>query len=328
MKLLVTGAAGFIGSHVAHALVSRGDTVIGVDNLNPYYDPALKQARLDRFVGHHHFDFVEASVADPIAMDRIITTHADIDVVVHLAAQAGVAYSIENPLAYAESNVMGQVVMFEAARRLPKLRHVVYASSSSVYGLNEDVPFRETDRVDRPASLYAATKRAGELIAHSYAHVQGVASTGLRFFTVYGPWGRPDMAPWLFTAAILEGRPITLFNHGEMQRDFTFIDDIVAGTLGAIDRMPERGEARLFNLGNNRPVSLRNFVSAIEAATGRTAQIELAPMRKADVERTCADIEASAAELGFRPEVTIEEGMRLFVEWYRGYNANPIRSPA
>jgi UDP-glucuronate 4-epimerase len=321
MKMLVTGVAGFIGSHVARAALQRGDTVIGVDNLNAYYDPALKQARLDRLQAEPRFDFIQASVSDMEAIERLVSTHADIETVVHLAAQAGVAYSIENPLAYADSNVTGQVVMFEAARRLPRLRHIVYASSSSVYGLNEDVPFRESDRTDRPASLYAATKRAGELIAHSYAHVHGVASTGLRFFTVYGPWGRPDMAAWLFTSAILDGRPISVFNNGAMQRDFTYIDDIVAGVLGAIDRTPAPGENRLFNLGNNRPVPLLDFIATIERATGRKAEIRFEPMRKADVPATFADIALSAETLGFEPKTSIDEGIDRFVEWYRGYNA-------
>ncbi|BCP55976.1 NAD-dependent epimerase [Kaistia sp. 32K] len=319
--MLITGVAGFIGSHVARAALERGDAVIGIDNLNAYYDPALKHARLDRLQAHRHFEFVEASISDMAAMERLVSTHADIETVVHLAAQAGVAYSIENPLAYADANVTGQVVMFEAARRLPRLRHIVYASSSSVYGLNEDVPFRESDRTDRPASLYAATKRAGELIAHSYAHVHGVASSGLRFFTVYGPWGRPDMAPWLFTSAILDGRPISVFNHGRMQRDFTYIDDIVAGVLGAVDRTPEPGETRIFNLGNNQPVPLMDFIATIERATGRKAEIRFEPMRKADVEATFADIQLSADTLGFQPKTSIDEGMDRFVEWYRGYNA-------
>ncbi|MCX5495080.1 NAD-dependent epimerase/dehydratase family protein [Kaistia dalseonensis] len=323
MKTLVTGAAGFIGSEVALALLARGDTVIGLDNLNSYYDPALKRARLDRLAAHRHFEFVEASVSDMAAIERLISVHADIEVVVHLAAQAGVAYSIENPLAYVDANVTGQTVIFEAVRHLAKLRHIVYASSSSVYGLNEDIPFRETDRVDRPASLYAATKRAGELIAHSYAHVHGVASTGLRFFTVYGPWGRPDMAPWLFTGAILEGRPITVFNNGEMRRDFTYIDDIVAGTLGAIDRQPQPAEAKIFNLGNNKPVALMDFIASIEAAAGRKAEIVFAPMRKADVIETFADIEAADAAFGYNPQVRIDEGIARFVAWFRGYNARP-----
>lgn len=321
MKMLVTGAAGFIGSHVALAALARGDRVIGIDNLNAYYDPALKHARLDRLTAHRHFEFVEGSVSDIACLEALATTHADIDVIAHFAAQAGVAYSIENPLAYTDANVTGQVVIFEAARRLPKPRHVVYASSSSVYGLNEDVPFRETDRVDHPASLYAATKRAGELIAHSYAHVHGIASSGLRFFTVYGPWGRPDMAPWIFTSAILDGRPITVFNNGLMKRDFTYIDDVVAGTLGAIDRHPEAGEARIFNLGNHRSVPLLDFIAAIEAATHRTAELVFAPMRRADVVETFADIEASALALGYEPTTRIEEGMARFVEWFRGYNA-------
>jgi UDP-glucuronate 4-epimerase len=321
--MLITGVAGFIGSHVARAALERGDAVIGVDNLNPYYDPALKRARLDRLQGYRDFEFVEASISDMERMERLVTTHADIETLVHLAAQAGVAYSIENPLAYADANVTGQVVMFEAARRLPRLRHVVYASSSSVYGLNEDVPFREADRADRPASLYAATKRAGELIAHSYSHVHGIASSGLRFFTVYGPWGRPDMAPWLFTSAILDGRPISVFNHGRMQRDFTYIDDIVAGVLGAVDRPPEPGENRIFNLGNNRPVPLMDFIATIERATGRKAEIRFEPMRRADVEATFADITLSSETLGFQPQTSIDEGMTRFVEWFRGYNARP-----
>lgn len=320
MKMIVTGAAGFIGFHTASAALQRGDTVIGYDNLNAYYDPRLKAARLALLSAHPRFRFVEGDVADPDAMNALVAAEPDCTAIVHLAAQAGVAYSIENPLAYVQSNVAGQVVVFEAARRLAGLKQVVYASSSSVYGENETTPFRETDRVDQPVSLYAATKRAGELIARTYAHVHGIASTGLRFFTVYGPYGRPDMAPWLFTEAIMAGRPITLFNEGRMRRDFTFVDDVVAGTLAAVDRAPEPAETRIFNLGNNRPVELRTFVAAIERAVGRAATIVEAPMRAADVVETCADIETSAAELGYRPRTPLEEGIPRFVDWYRSWS--------
>jgi UDP-glucuronate 4-epimerase len=324
MSVLVTGAAGFIGSHVSAALLARGEEVVGVDNLNPYYDPALKRARLARLEARPGFTFARADIADREAMSALARQHGErITGVVHLAAQAGVRHSIEAPFDYVESNLVGHMVVLEVCRReLPRLRHLVYASSSSVYGGNTKVPFSERDRVDRPVSLYAATKRADELMSHCYAHLYGIPQTGLRFFTVYGPWGRPDMAAWLFAAAIAEGRPVTLYNRGEMERDFTHIDDIVRGVLAALDRPPacEGGPPhRLFNLGNHRPVALRRFVALIEQAMGQSAEIELAPLPAGDVVRTCADIEAARRDLGWEPSVTIEEGLAGFVAWYLDY---------
>ena len=324
MSVVVTGAAGFIGFHVARALLARGERVIGVDNLNDYYDPALKAARLAELEREPGFTFARVDVADREGFPALLEGHGDVRQVVHLAAQAGVRYSLVNPYAYVEANVMGQLVVLEACRRLPKLKHLVYASSSSVYGANEKQPFSIEDRVDRPISLYAATKRAGELIAECQTRLYEVPSTGLRFFTVYGPWGRPDMAAYIFTKAIFEGRPIEIFNQGRMRRDFTFIDDITAGVLAAIDLPPETNGVspphRIYNLGNNRTEELMRFIEVLEQACGREAVKRFAEMQPGDVAATYADIEASARDLGFAPTTTIDDGLPRFVEWYRSYH--------
>lgn len=327
MTILVTGAAGFIGLHVSLALLARGEPVVGLDNLNAYYDPALKQARLKELERHAGFTFVEADIADPAAMRALAEAHgAEVTGVVHLAAQAGVRYSLQKPYEYVRSNLEGHMVVLETCRHhLPALRHLVYASSSSVYGANTKVPFAVGDPVEEPVSLYAATKRADEILSQAYAHLYRIPQTGLRFFTVYGPWGRPDMAYYSFTDAIAAGRPITLFNDGRMRRDFTYIDDIVDGVLRALDRppAPDEGKAphRLYNLGNNRPVELERFVAVLEQALGRPALRRLAPMQPGDVPVTYADIEATTRDLGWRPTTTIEEGLAWFVAWYRAYHA-------
>ena len=322
MKAIVTGAAGFIGFHTAARLLDEGWQVIGIDNLNDYYQVDLKETRLAKLNARNGFRFAQADISDSDAFNAAVGADRDADVIVHLAAQAGVRYSIENPAAYVSANVMGQVTVFEAALKLEKRPPVVYASSSSVYGANEKIPFSESDPVDHPVSVYAATKRSGELLASSYKHVHGLHSTGLRFFTVYGPFGRPDMAPWLFTSAILKGEPIRVFNNGEMQRDFTFINDIVSGVLGAVKRILEHPEqtAPVYNLGNNRPVMLNDFIAAIEKACGKEAVRKLEPMPAADVPRTYADIALATRDLGFSPQTTLDEGIPLFVEWFRGYN--------
>ena len=324
MTVLVTGVAGFIGSHVARALLDRGEQVIGIDNLNDYYDPALKEARLAQFKGRNAFAFQRLDVSDRAAILGLAEAHPEITRVVHLAAQAGVRYSLENPFAYIDANVMGQQVMIEACRRLPRCAHFVYASSSSVYGANGKLPFSVEDPVDRPVSLYAATKRAGELMAYTAAHLYRLPSTGLRFFTVYGPWGRPDMSAYIFTDAIFAGRPITIFNKGDMRRDFTYIDDIVAGTLNALDRPPaDDGAAppqRIYNLGNHKSEDLMRFIGVLEAACGREAIKEFAPMQPGDVKETYADIKASRRDLDFAPHTSIDEGLPRFVAWYRKYH--------
>jgi len=323
MPILVTGAAGFIGYHVSQALLARGDAVIGVDNLNDYYDVALKEARLARLREQPGFSFRRADIAERAAVEELTARHPDIDGIVHLAAQAGVRYSLVNPFAYTESNITGHLVMLEAARRLPKLAHMVYASSSSVYGGNTKLPFSIDDPVEQPISLYAATKRAGELMAYNYSHLFALPLTGLRFFTVYGPWGRPDMSAFLFTKAILGSEPIKVFNNGDMRRDFTFIDDIVAGVLAALDRPPAVGDGqpphRLYNLGNHRSEPLMRFIEVIERACNRKARIEFAPLQPGDVRETYADIEASTRDLGFLPRVAIDEGIPRFVTWFREY---------
>jgi UDP-glucuronate 4-epimerase len=318
MAILVTGAAGFIGFHVAQGLLARGEDVIGVDNLNDYYDPALKRARLDKLSPDRRFRFIRGDVADRESM--LALASEDIDRVVHLAAQAGVRHSLVDPYVYVQSNVMGQVVMQELARRLPRLKHFVYASSSSVYGGNTELPFTVGDPVEKPNSLYAATKRADELIAYTYAHLYGTAATGLRFFTVYGPWGRPDMAPMLFARAILAGERIRVFNAGEMWRDFTYIDDIVDGALRALDR-PAQGTPphALYNLGNNRPEKLTDFIACLEVALGRKAITSFEPMQPGDVVSTAADVETSRRDLGFEPRTPLSEGIPTFVAWYRSY---------
>jgi UDP-glucuronate 4-epimerase len=325
LKILVTGVAGFIGSHVATALIEQGASVLGIDNMNDYYDLRLKEARLNRLNSLPRFRFEHTDISDHVALTVLAERHNDLTGIVHLAAQAGVRYSLVNPYAYVDANLMGQVAMFELAKKLPNLEHFVYASSSSVYGANKKSPFSVQDAVERPISLYAASKRADELIAYTYSHINGLPATGLRFFTVYGPWGRPDMAAYLFTEAILGGRPIMVFNHGDMQRDFTYIDDIVAGVIAALHR-PAAPDAdgvrhRVYNLGNDRPEQLIHFIDVLETALGRKAIRELMPMQPGDVAATWADITESRRDLGFEPKVSIEEGIPRFVDWYNNYKA-------
>jgi UDP-glucuronate 4-epimerase len=326
MAVLVTGVAGFIGFHVARALLDRGEEVIGVDIVNAYYDPSLKEARLKEIAGRDGYRFVRADIAELEQIRAIAREHGDrITGVVHLAAQAGVRHSLTAPFDYVRANLIGHMVMLEVARHdLPDLNSFVYASSSSVYGGNDKTPFSVDDPVERPVSLYAATKRADELMSHAYAHLYKIPQTGLRFFTVYGPWGRPDMAAYIFADAIAKGRPITLFNHGDMKRDFTYIDDIVAGVLAALDRPPapdgQGVPARVYNLGNNRPNDLATFVRLIEQEMGRPAIVQLAPMQPGDVQATYADIEASRKDLGFQPVTPLEEGLPKFIAWYKRYH--------
>jgi UDP-glucuronate 4-epimerase len=326
LAVLLTGVAGFIGAHVAAALLERGERVIGIDNLNAYYDPELKRARLRQLEGKAGFGFELCDIADEASMTELAKRHAgEITAVVHLAAQAGVRWSLSHPFDYVKANLVGHMVILELCRHhLPQLRHLVYASSSSVYGANSKLPFSVEDRVDQPVSLYAATKRADELLSECYARLYAIPQTGLRFFTVYGPWGRPDMAMYIFTDAIVSGRPITLFNEGRMRRDFTWIDDVVAGVLAALDRPPAaepgRPPHRIYNLGNHEPVELRRFVAVLERAIGKKAEIRLAPMQPGDVVETFADIDATTRDLGWRPTTPIEEGLPRFVAWHRAYH--------
>jgi UDP-glucuronate 4-epimerase len=323
MAILVTGVAGFIGFHVAKTLLERGDRVVGIDNLNDYYDVRLKRARLAELHGRRGFSFAQVDVANRDDVFALVDLHKELRSIIHLAAQAGVRYSLENPYAYIDANVTGTLVMLDAARRIDNLTAVTYASSSSVYGGNRKQPFSVGDRVDEPVSLYAATKRSCELIAHTYAHLYALPATGLRYFTVYGPWGRPDMAAYLFTRAILAGEPIKVFNEGRMARDFTYIDDIVAGTVAAHDRPPAASDEvphRIYNLGNHRPEKLLDFIAVIERALGRTAIKDLLPLQPGDVPETSADIETSRRDLGFEPTTTIEVGLARFVEWYKWYH--------
>ena len=328
-SILVTGAAGFIGYHVAHALTARGDTVVGIDNLNPYYDPQLKRDRLADLSVHagDSFRFVEVDFADDAALDAALAP-LDFDRIVHLGAQPGVRYSLENPRSYVRSNLVGHLNLLEVARAR-RTSHMVYASSSSVYGGNTQMPFRVEDRVDHPRSLYAATKKADELMSETYGHLYRLPLTGLRFFTVYGPWGRPDMAAWLFTDAILAGRPIAVFNNGKLRRDFTYIDDIVAGVLASLDRPPSDDGAEkaggsfephaLYNIGNNRAEDLMRFIQVTAAACGREAILDLQPMQPGDVYETFADIGAIARDTGYAPTTPIDVGVPRFVDWYRSY---------
>lgn len=319
--VLVTGAAGFIGAHVVQRLIQLGRRVIGVDNLNPYYDVRLKRARLAH-IAHEDFTLIEADIADRAAMEKLWAEQGPFTQVVHLAAQAGVRYSLTNPYDYITSNCMGHLTILEMCRHTAGFQHLVYASSSSVYGNNSKLPYAVGDAVDQPISLYAATKRSDELFSHTYSHLYKIPQTGLRFFTVYGPWGRPDMAPYLFTSAIAEGRPISVFNHGRMKRDFTYIDDIVSGVVAAIERPPE-GElpCRIFNLGNHRSENLMDFIGAIESALGRKAIIDFKDMQPGDIPETFADIEATTQALGYEPLTTISDGVPRFVEWYKAYSA-------
>ena len=323
MTVLVTGAAGFIGMNVSLALMARGENVVGIDNVNDYYDVSLKEARLARLIANDQFSFVRADICDAQALAE---AGQDADRIVHLAAQAGVRYSLENPGAYIQANIVGHMNVIELARaKGDDLKHLVYASSSSVYGGNTKLPFSVEDQVDNPVSLYAATKKSDELMSHSYSSTYGIPQTGLRFFTVYGPWGRPDMSLYIFTRKILAGDPIPVFNHGEMQRDFTYIDDIVAGVLAALDNPPPReGDGvphRVYNLGNNKSEPLMRFIGLIEEALGEKAEIDFQPMQPGDVPATYADIEASQRDLDFEPRVPIDEGIPRFVAWYREFHA-------
>jgi len=329
MNILLTGAAGFIGFHLAQHLLAEGHHVVGVDNLNDYYDVRLKEARLAQLAPHKNFKFYRENFSDREAMQAVMLGHQDITHIVHLGAQAGVRHSLIDPYVYVDSNVMAQVVMLECARLLPRLEHMVYASSSSVYGGNTKLPFAESDRVDAPVSLYAATKKACELISHAYGHIYQIPTTGLRFFTVYGPWGRPDMAAWIFTRKIFAGQPIEVFNHGKMQRDFTYIDDIIAGMMGAIRRTPTAGDpTKIYNLGNHRSENLLDFIHLLEQSIGREAQKLLLPIQPGDVPATYADIEEAERDFGFRPATTIAEGIPKFVAWYRDYHRITNRSVA
>ena len=320
MQVLLTGAAGFIGFHVAQALLARGDEVVGVDNLNTYYEVTLKEARLAKLTGQKGFAFEKLDISDRDAMLGLAAKHPGVTHVIHLAAQAGVRHSLTDPYTYVTSNVMGQVILLELARKFSKLEHFVYASSSSVYGGNTKLPFSVDDETEQPNSLYAATKKADELIGHTYAHLYGVPATGLRFFTVYGPWGRPDMAAFLFTRAILKDEPIRVFNHGEMWRDFTYVDDIVSGILAAVAHKPKRTPPHaVYNLGNHKSEKLTDFIGILENALGRKATYKFEPMQPGDVARTYADIDASRRDLGFEPKTPISEGIPRFVKWYKDY---------
>jgi UDP-glucuronate 4-epimerase len=329
MKILVTGAAGFIGFHVSQQLLARGDAVVGLDNLNDYYDVNLKLARLGQIDSHPAFTFSKLDLQDRQGLEALFAEHR-FDAVINLAAQAGVRYSLENPHAYVDSNIVGFTNILECCRH-HRIGHLVYASSSSVYGMNSAMPFSVHDNVDHPISLYAASKKANELMAHTYSHLYGLPTTGLRFFTVYGPWGRPDMALFLFTKAILAGEPIKVFNKGKMQRDFTYIDDIVEGVVRVMDKTaepnpqwdgarPDPGTSsapyRLYNIGNNNPIKLTDFIEALERALGRTAERELLPMQPGDVAATYADIEDLADAVGYRPRTPVQEGIDNFVAWY------------
>jgi UDP-glucuronate 4-epimerase len=322
-KILVTGAAGFIGMHVCQRLLARGDEVVGIDNLNDYYEVALKEARLAQLTPQPNFRFVRLDIADRDGLAELFAKEKA-QRVVHLAAQAGVRYSITNPQAYADSNLGGFLNILEACRHNP-VAHLVYASSSSVYGGNEKMPFAEGDSVDRPVSLYAATKKANELMAHAYSHLYGIPATGLRFFTVYGPWGRPDMAYFSFAKAILAGQPIDVFNHGQLRRDFTYIDDIVEGIIRVLDK-PATAEAaaphaahRVFNIGNHEPVALLEFIETLEQALGREAIKEFKPMQPGDVLATFADTAQLQAWVGFSPKTSLKDGIGKFVTWYKGW---------
>ncbi len=330
--VLVTGAAGFIGYHLAERLLADGQEVVGLDNLNPYYDPSLKEARLERLEASDHFSFTRLDLADREGMESLFSGH-DFTVVVNLAAQAGVRYSIENPHSYVDSNLVGFLHILEGCRHTG-VSHLVYASSSSVYGANTAMPFSVHDNIDHPLSLYAATKKANELMAHTYSHLYDLPTTGLRFFTVYGPWGRPDMALFKFTKKILAGEPIDVFNYGNHRRDFTYIDDIVEGVVRVMNKTPDpnadwsgdhpdpgtsRAPWRIYNIGNSQPVELMHYVEVIEDCLGKKAEKNLLPMQPGDVPDTYADVTALTEDVGYKPDTSIEEGVERFVEWYRGY---------
>jgi UDP-glucuronate 4-epimerase len=324
MKVIVTGIAGFIGYHTARGLLAAGHTVVGVDNLSTYYAVQLKRDRLAELARFRPFEFNELDVGDLVAMNALFSRHADATHVVHLAAQAGVRYSLEHPASYVQSTVMGQLGVFEAVRKLRHIEHVLYASSSSVYGANKEVPFSIDQCVSSPVSLYAATKLAGEHIAETYGHLYRIPSTGFRFFTVYGPWGRPDMAPYKFTRQIVAGETIAVYNNGDMARDFTYVDDVVAGIMGALHKPPRPNDFgaphRIYNLGNSRPVPLLDFIAVLEQALSRRAQMRFEPMQQGEVQSTFADISQSQAEFGYDPQTSIEAGVPRFVAWYKSYH--------
>lgn len=332
MKVLLTGCAGFIGMHVAEILLARGDSVVGIDNLNDYYDPSLKLARLEQIKPYANFKFVQGDIADCMTMEKLFAAEKP-SRVINLAAQAGVRYSLKNPYAYIQTNLVGFGNLLEGCRH-NGVEHFVYASSSSVYGANTHMPFSVHDNVDHPVSLYAASKKANELMAHTYSHLYGLPTTGLRYFTVYGPWGRPDMSPWLFTSAILEGRPIDVFNHGKMQRDFTFIEDIAEGTVRVLDRVPVGNPAfstdtpdpgssyapyKVYNIGNHQPVELMTFIKTIEEALGQQANKNFLPMQPGDVVATYADVEDLKRDIGFEPKTSLAEGISQWASWYLDY---------
>jgi UDP-glucuronate 4-epimerase len=323
MKVLITGAAGFIGSHVAIELLNRGDSVVGIDNMNNYYDPKLKEARLNRLKPYDNFTFIKADIADKAAMEAVFQSHKP-DGVIHLAAQAGVRYSLENPHAYIESNIVGHLNILEGCRHTTNLKHLVYASSSSVYGGNTEKPFSTSHNVDCPVSLYAATKKSDELMSYCYSHLYRFPSTGLRFFTVYGPWGRPDMAAYLFTDAIVKGKEINVFNHGDMKRDFTFIDDIVNGVIRALDHpapLDDKNVAhKVYNIGNNRSERLMDYIGEIEKSLGMEAKKNMMDLQAGDVPETYADITDTQNDLGYQPTTPISVGIPKFVEWYKSYH--------
>ncbi len=316
-KILVTGVAGFIGFHLTQKLCTGGHQVLGIDNLNDYYDVRLKEARLAELKKHNSFAFQKLSLEDTQGMAALFEDFKP-DIVVHLAAQAGVRYSIDNPRSYITSNLDGFINILEGCRH-HGVKHLVFASSSSVYGANKKVPFSEKDNVDHPVSLYAATKKSNELMAHAYAHLYGIPCSGLRFFTVYGPWGRPDMAYFKFTQAILGGKPIEVFNHGDMKRDFTYIDDIVEGVVRLMDYLPTHNNYALYNIGNNQPEQLMDMIGMLEDALGKKAITHMKPMQMGDVYETYADIEALQAAVGFKPSTSLKDGIARFVEWYKGY---------
>jgi UDP-glucuronate 4-epimerase len=323
MAFLVTGAAGFIGSHLCERLLARGEEVVGIDNLNAYYSVDLKMARLARLEGKAGFTFHHLDIADTEGMQAFASANQHITHVTNLAAQAGVRHSLSHPRDYATANLNGFLEILELARHLPKLKHLAYASSSSVYGANTKLPFSVDDRVDHPVSLYAASKKANEMMAHSYSHLYDIPATGLRFFTVYGPWGRPDMAAFIFTRAIMAGEPISVFNNGEMRRDFTYVDDIVSGIVACLDRPPQTNQGaphRVYNIGNHRSENLMDFIAILEKACGKEAEIKFEPMQPGDVKDTYADIEATTRDFGFHPTTPIEVGLPKFVDWYRAYH--------
>jgi UDP-glucuronate 4-epimerase len=323
MTILVTGAAGFIGMHVADTLLAGGRKVIGVDNLNPYYDVKLKKDRLARLKLYSNFTFYELDISDRAALYAALGAHPEISLVIHLAAQAGVRHSLTHPFDYASANLTGFLTILEFCRQLENLKHLVYASSSSVYGANTEMPFSTDQMTDRPLSLYAATKKANELMAHSYAHLYRIPMTGLRFFTVYGPWGRPDMAYWRFTERIVKGEPVHIYNHGDMKRDFTYIDDVVKGLLEVLVEPPEVGDDdvphRVYNIGNNRSEKLLDFVEIIEKTLGVEARRELMPMQPGDIKETYADIDPIHRDVGYEPATSLAEGLPEFVKWYQDY---------